>query len=120
MQVAVEEDMKLKDIAEIVGSKARVIKEGNCLPNYKISPGQLIWVPPLQAELEKDPDTTETDVTSCPYPNDWVQMTVEKGQKLRDIAHKIGVQPREIKVANCLPDTKVQAGMILWVPRWDD
>ncbi|HEY53571.1 MAG TPA: LysM peptidoglycan-binding domain-containing protein [Caldilineae bacterium] len=118
VQVTVEADMKLKDVARIVGSKARVIKEGNCLPSYKVTPGQVIWVPPLQIEPDRD-DETETAVTSCPYPDGWVQMTVEKGQKLRDIAHEIGVQPREIKEANCLPNTKVQAGMILWVPRWD-
>jgi LysM repeat protein len=119
VQATVEKDMKLKDIAEIIGSKARVIKEGNCLPNYKVTPGQMIWVPPLRNPSEKDAKTTVTVDTNCPYPENWVQMTVQKDQKLRDIAHKIGVQPREIKGANCLPDTKVQTGMILWVPRGD-
>ena len=114
----IEEDMKLKDLAEILGSKARVIKEGNCLPSYKVTPGQVIWVPISMDPLEKDEDTAVDDITKCPYPDNWVQMTVQKGQKLRDIAHEIGVQPWEIKVANCLPDTKVRVGMILWVPRW--
>ena len=114
----IEEDMKLKDIAEILGSKARVIKEGNCLPSYKVTPGQVIWVPLSLDPLDRDAETVVDDIAKCPYPENWVQMTVQKGQKLRDIAHAIGVQPWEIKVANCLPDTKVQVGMILWVPRW--
>ncbi len=118
-QATIEEDMTLRDIAEILGSKARVIKEGNCLPNYSVTPGQVIWVPISLNPLEKDAETAVEDIVNCPYPENWVQVSVLKDQKLRDIAHAIGVQPWEIKTANCLPDTKVQAGMILWVPRWD-
>ena len=58
--------------------------------------------------------------SSCPAPEGWVQVTVEKGQKVKDIAKQAGATPREIKDANCLPDYNINAGDMLWVPQSHD
>jgi len=55
--------------------------------------------------------------SSCPVPEGWVQVTVEKGQKVKDIAKIAGVTPREIKDGNCLHSYEVSAGDILWAPQ---
>jgi LysM repeat protein len=54
--------------------------------------------------------------TPCGPPFGWVRYTVRAGDTMFSLSLQFGVSVSTLQNANCLPNTNIQAGQILWVP----
>jgi len=61
--------------------------------------------------------TTVPPAIICVQRSYWPAYRVQKGDILIAIAQATGTTVRELMEANCLPDTRIYAGQILYVPR---
>jgi LysM repeat protein len=54
--------------------------------------------------------------TSCPYPQDWLAVTLLPEMSLESLAEAYGTRPDILMEANCLSEWPPQAGSFLFVP----
>lgn len=74
-----------------------------------------VWTP--TAVPSPTPTVTPTPVASaCPPLPGWVPIVVRRGETLRLLARRYGVQPAQLRQANCLPDNRIRPGQELFVP----
>lgn len=74
-----------------------------------------VWTP--TAAPSPTPTVTPTPVSVlCPPPPGWVPVVVRRGETLRLLARRYGVQPAQLRQANCLPDNRIRPGQVLFVP----
>ncbi|MCX7853719.1 MAG: LysM peptidoglycan-binding domain-containing protein [Caldilineales bacterium] len=74
-----------------------------------------VWTP--TPAPSPTPTITATPVSSaCPPPAGWVPIIVGRGETLRLLARRYGVQPAQLRRANCLPDNRIRPGQELFVP----
>jgi len=64
-----------------------------------------------------DTSTAVPAATTCARRSYWPVYRVQRGDILTAIAQATGSTVRELIEANCLPDTRIYAGQILYVPR---
>ncbi len=85
-----------------------LLKQSNCLFSSDLTPGTLLYVPPV---------ATPTRV-ACGPPPGWVQYTVQSGNTLFSLSQAFGVSVSQLQQANCMPysQTSIQAGQRIWVP----
>jgi LysM repeat protein len=62
-------------------------------------------------------ETQEPQPVPCSPKKDWPVYTVVRGDTLWSIARATGTHWQELKSANCLPDSRIYAGQLLFVPR---
>lgn len=56
-------------------------------------------------------------VRVCPVPDGWVKKVVRQGETLTELAQRFGVRAARLRRANCLPDSQIRWGQILYVPK---
>jgi len=64
-----------------------------------------------------DTSTAVPAATTCARRSYWPVYRVQRGDILIAIAQATGSTVRELMEANCLPDTRIYAGQLLYVPR---
>jgi LysM repeat protein len=76
-----------------------------------------VWTPTPAPTPTATPTVTPTMGTSaCPPPAGWVPIIVRRGETLRLLARRYGLQPAQLRRANCLPDNRIRPGQELFVP----
>lgn len=60
--------------------------------------------------------TIQASPTPCGPPPTWVQYRVVAGDTLFSLSLRFGVKLQTLQLANCLPNTNIQAGQIIFVP----
>lgn len=100
-------------LAEIFGSTAQTLADGNCMDvNAALVSGSTIYTPPLDDSVSPTP----TDV-QCGPPSDWINYIVNSGETLEQLAIVLGVPLTDLQHANCMGDsTAIFAGMSLFIP----
>ena len=104
--------IKAGDTAESLairyGISIASIVQANCLTIEPLSPGQLIQLP-----LSTPTPATEV---ACGAPSGWVQYTVRPGDTLAGLAEQRDTRALLIMNANCLEETKLEPGRIIFLP----
>lgn len=77
-------------------------------------PGEPTHTPSLTAEPTNTP--TESRPTSCPYPEGWIQITVQEGDSLESLAEAYGTTAKRLSEANCLLSDSLPVGATIYVP----
>jgi len=62
------------------------------------------------------PAATATQIKACTIPGGWIQITVGANDTLYAIAERYKTTADNLSVGNCLADTNVTAGSLLYVP----
>ncbi len=104
----------LESLAEQYHTTAQIIKTANCLPTDFLVEGNLLYVPPLPTQTPQ-PTATKTPIPCGPYPG-WVLYTIRPGDTLYSLAGYFNTTVWQLMVANCLPNSNITAGELLWVP----
>jgi len=75
-------------------------------------------VPPATAPGSTPAPTSppQPTVTCSPPPEDWVTVTVQRGDTLYALARRHGTTLDAAVVANCLRTTDIYVGQVLWLP----
>ena len=105
------------DTLESLAARFRVppyqLAQANCLLTDNLAPGYTIYIPPPLPPLPPPAQIIER----CGAPFGWVRAyLVQPGDTLYRIAGSFGVSAYELQQANCLPNTFITAGNLLWVP----
>lgn len=96
-----------------------LLQVNNCLTEPTVSPGQVLFVPPLPPT----PSPTATAFvpilppTLCGPPLGWQLYTVRPGDTLSSIARATGTTVQQLMLANCLDTDQIKIGQRLFVPR---
>lgn len=125
--VAVLSGDSLEGLAARYGTSVEAIQVGNCLVVSSVSPGSLVYLPPLPPTATATATVTHTPTpppataapTSrpCGAPRGWVQYRVRAGDTLYGLSRLLGVSVPQLQEANCLGNsTTIRAGTFLWVP----
>lgn len=95
-------------IAERYKTTADNLSTGNCLDSTNITPGSLLYVPPV-------PTVT---VIPCGPPFNWIKAhTVQAGENLYRISLLYRTTVPQLQSANCMgASTIIHVGQVLWVP----
>lgn len=110
-------------LAERYGTTVEAVQAGNCLVVSSLTPGSVIYLPPLpptatttsSATAQPRPATATT--RPCGAPTGWVQYRVQVGDTLYALSRVLGVSVAQLQQANCLGlSTTIRAGSYLWVP----
>lgn len=110
-------------LAERYGTTVEAVQAGNCLVVSSLTPGSVIYLPPLlptatttsSATAQPRPATATT--RPCGAPTGWVQYRVQAGDTLYALSRVLGVSVAQLQQANCLGlSTTIRAGSYLWVP----
>lgn len=104
----------LESLAEQYQSTAEILIAANCLPTDFLVEGNILYVPPL-ATQEPQPTATRTPIPCGPYSG-WVLYTIRPGDTLYSLADYFNTTVWQLMVANCLPNSNITAGELLWVP----
>jgi LysM repeat protein len=92
-----------RSIAVRFGVTEYRLKQGNCLLATAIAyAGQRIYVP--------------RPSLSCTRPSGWVNYTIQRGDTLSSIAARYGLSTDYLRQVNCLPNSTIYVGDVLWVP----
>jgi len=105
------------DLAAIAGKfniDVVLLQVNNCLNDPVVSPGQIIFVPPLQPTATF---TLTPAPTLCGPPLGWQLYIVRLGDTLSSIARATGTTVQQLQLANCLDTDQIKAGQRLFVPR---
>lgn len=109
--VFIEIGETLEQIAGKYNTTISILMEGNCLTSTDLTPGYIIFVPPLS------PTATSDSSAACTPPAGWVTYTVQSGDTLFKISKAFGITYPELQEANCMgTSTKIITGTTLWVP----
>ena len=103
------------DTLESLAARFRIspyqLAQANCLLTDNLAPGYAIYIPPPPL-----PPPTQFFVP-CGVPFGWVRAyVVQPGDTLYRIAGLFGISAADLQQANCLPNTFITAGNLLWVP----
>ena len=77
-------------------------------------PGEPTHTPSLTPEPTNTP--TESRSTSCPYPEGWIQITVQEGDNLESLAQAYEITAKRLSDANCLLSDSLPVGASIYVP----
>jgi LysM repeat protein len=102
------------DTLESLAARFRVspyqLAQANCLLTDNLAPGYTIYIPPPL------PPPAQI-IERCGAPFGWVRAyLVQPGDTLYRIAGSFGISVYELQQANCLPNTFITPGNLLWVP----
>ena len=115
----------LIDLAAQFQVSVEDLSKANCLFTSQLTPGTVIFVPPLptptatRASEPERPTATEPQPTVkvCGPPPGWVIYIVKPGDTLYRLSRILGVTVADLQLANCLSNpSAIQAGMPLYVP----
>ena len=104
----------LESLAEQYHTTAQILKAANGLPTDFLVEGNVLYVPPLPTQTPQ-PTVTKTPIPCGPYPG-WVLYTIRPGDTLYSLAITFNTTVWQLMVANCLPNSNITAGELLWVP----
>jgi LysM repeat protein len=77
-------------------------------------PGEPTYTPSLTPAPSETP--TETPPKTCPYPEGWIQITVQEGDSLKGLAEAYGTTAEQLSEANCLLSDSLPVGASIYVP----
>jgi LysM repeat protein len=77
---------------------------------YTLPPGQPSYTP------TQTPTPTLTPTSACPYPSDWIRITIQPGDTLESLADQYHTTAETLRVNNCLPTDFLVEGNQLYVP----
>lgn len=97
----------LRKLSQIYGLIPQELADANCLLESRLTPGEIIFVPPLL------PTNTPAQ---CGPPSNWVVYIVQSGDTLYSIARRVNQTVSQLKVANCLASDNIRAGQKLYIP----
>ncbi len=80
------------------------LREGNCLEDDALEPGQILYVPDVATRMV------------CGRPPGWFAYIVQRGDTLSALAARCNVSVARLKQANCLTGDTIYAGARLWLP----
>ncbi len=80
------------------------LREGNCLEDDTLEPGQVLYVPDVATRV------------ACGRPSGWFAYTVQRGDTLSSLAVRCNTSVARLKQANCLSGDTIYAGARLWLP----
>lgn len=115
----------LVDLAARFQISIEDLSKSNCLFTSQLTPGTVIFVPPLPTPTAtlttepKRPTATQPQPTVkvCGPPPGWVIYIVKPGDTLYRLSRILGVSVADLQLANCLSNpSAIQAGMPLYVP----
>ncbi len=98
----------LESLAARYHVSPEALRTGNCLLGSALSPGSLLYVPPLP--------TATAVVVHCGPPSYWVVHIVQPGENLFRLSLAYGVSVAELQQANCLNSTLIYTGQRIYVP----
>ena len=104
----------LESLAAAYHTTPEILIAANCLPTTFLVEGNLLYVPPLTTP-EPQPTATKTPIPCGPYPG-WVIYIIRPGDTLYSLAIHFNTTVWQLMVANCLPNSDIDAGDPLWVP----
>lgn len=115
----------LMDLSAQFQIPVETLSKANCLFTSQLTPGTLIFVPPLPTltitltTAPEFPTATEPQPTVkvCGPPPGWVIYIVKPGDTLYRLSRILGVTVADLQLANCLSNpSDIKAGMFLYVP----
>lgn len=83
-------------------------------PVNTLRPGDPTHTPSLTSVPTKSP--TPVPSTSCAYPQGWVQVSIQEGDSLQNLAETYDTSPEELAEANCLLSDSLPVGASIYVP----
>jgi LysM repeat protein len=92
------------------------IRQANCLTTTSLTPGKLLYLPPLPTSTST-PTPIRTRVP-CRIPSTWVVYIVQPGDTLFHLGQAFGISYTELQAGNCMTGTELVAGQKLYVPPW--
>jgi LysM repeat protein len=99
----------LDKIASRYRTSAAMLQQANCLLTATVTPGMLIYVPPIP---------TQTSL-ACGRPAGWIVYIVQSGDTLYRLSQAYGITVAQLQQANCMGNsTLLRAGQTLYVPPW--
>lgn len=113
---------RLEDLAVQYGTTVEEIIQANCMDSASLVPGVVLYLPKLLATatvtvtLTVPPIVYQPTPAPCGPPLGWVRYTVQRGDTLYQISQSFGVSLYQLRRANCLSGSYIQAGAQLWVP----
>lgn len=107
--VIVSTNDTIYSLSQRYNSTPEILSSGNCLTSINITPGMLLYVPPVAATATPIP---------CGPPAGWVRAhIVQPGDNLYRIALSYGITYPQLQAANCMGSSVlIYAGQRLWVP----
>ena len=98
------------NIARKSSISTKQLAEANCLDGENVSPGTILYVPPL-------PSPQPLTTTTCAPPTGWVLYTVQSGNTLSQISFLVNLPLTQLLNANCLKqDTLLYIGQKIYIP----
>lgn len=95
----------LTALAARSGTSVSAIEDANCLKGSPLVPGMLIYLPALVPTI-----------AACGPPRSWVYYTVRRGDTLSLLAVRYGTTVSRLMNANCLENSRINAGQRIFVP----
>ena len=111
--IAVQPYDTLESLAARFGVPAYQLAQANCLLTDNLAPGYAIYIPPPPIPTIQNIQ----NIVPCGAPYGWVRAyRVQPGDTLFRIAGSFGISVYELQQANCLTNTFITPGYLLWVP----
>lgn len=112
----------LDQLAEKHKISTKALMKANCLISEELSPGTVLYLPPIQKETPVSASATPVTFPTltpipCGPPAGWVRYVVKQGDTLFKISLMYGVSVAQLQAANCLGNsTLIYAGTVIFVP----
>ncbi len=111
-------------LALVEGNLRRALAPSATLPGSPTStppgftPSATFTLPPgaLTPTPTQTLTPTITPTSACPYPSDWIRITIQPGDTLESLAEQYHTSPEELIANNCLPTTFLVPESFLYVP----
>jgi LysM repeat protein len=107
IEYTVENGDTLSRLAVDSGASVSAVSAANCLENNRIYPGMVLFLP-----AEPPPPAP---ICTGPPPS-WERYTLQRGDTLFSLARSRGVTLHGLMTANCLVETRILAGQVVYVP----
>lgn len=108
----------ISELAASRGITDSMIVDGNCLFSSTLSPGTTLQLPRLVQSSATPTPSLLPSLTPlrCGPPRTWVRYIVQPNDTLFKLSILFGVSVTDLQVANCLTDTLIRVGEVLYVP----
>jgi LysM repeat protein len=114
IRITIQPGDTLESLAEQYHTTPEALRANNCLPTDFLVEGNDLYVPPPPTQ-QPEPTATKTPIPCGPYPG-WVLYTIRLGDTLYSLADYFNTTVWQLMVANCLPNSDITAGELLYVP----